>query len=246
MNHRRPCLPGKDCTEYLKRKEGEQILRKPNWDTDTGRQMWLAGKTDDEIARTLGTTARAVNLYKYRNWVPERNVKEIEGIPGPLPEVPPKPPAAKKPSAPRRGKSKAESLAEIAAVEEIISQKNSTGEGSGSADIKKDESGPETAPQSETTIGNDCEDTTAENWFEEMSAKEPAKESVVGELLKVNITSMDVMAMATEHLQGMEAVCTANAIQALLFWHCPEDLLQARDNIDYLLKRVEKGRRHGR
>lgn len=208
-------------------------MRKPNWDTDTGRQMWLAGKTDDEIARALGTTARAVNLYKYRNWVPERNVEEIEGIPGPLPEEPPKPPAEKKPSAPRRGKSKAESLAEIAAVEEIISQKNSAGEGSGPADTKKDESVPETVQQSGIPSNNNREDG-AKKGVKACSMPAPS------------ITPMDVMAMATEHLQGMEAVCTANAIQALLFWHCPEDLLQARDNIDYLLKRVEKGRRHGR
>lgn len=53
------------------------------------------------------------------------------------------------------------------------------------------------------------------------------------------IEIMDVLAAATEHLSGIRAVCTASAIQSLWFWRCPEDLLRARDSIDYLLKRLE-------
>ena len=53
------------------------------------------------------------------------------------------------------------------------------------------------------------------------------------------IEIMDVLAAATDHLSGIRAVCTASAIQSLWFWRYPEDLLRARDTIDYLLKRLE-------
>ena len=88
MGIRRPCLPGRDCTVYLKRKEGEEILRKPQWDTEAGRKMWLEGKSDQQIAEALGTTKAAVQLYRCKKWVP--TLKEVLGIPEALPKVAPK------------------------------------------------------------------------------------------------------------------------------------------------------------
>ena len=43
---------------------------------------------------------------------------------------------------------------------------------------------------------------------------------------------------ATADLTGMRAICTANAIQNLWNWKGEEDLLKAKANIDYLIKRL--------
>ena len=51
---------------------------------------------------------------------------------------------------------------------------------------------------------------------------------------------MDILEMATGHLTGMQAVCTAGALQHLMYWRYPEDLLRARDHIDYLLDLLKK------
>ena len=51
---------------------------------------------------------------------------------------------------------------------------------------------------------------------------------------------MDILEAATGHLTGMKAVCTAGAIQHLMYWRYPEDLLRARDHIDYLLDLLQK------
>ena len=43
-------------------------MRKPKWDVETGKKMWFAGKTDEQIAEALGTTKQAVQLYRTRYW----------------------------------------------------------------------------------------------------------------------------------------------------------------------------------
>ena len=48
----------------------------------------------------------------------------------------------------------------------------------------------------------------------------------------------DVMEAATVELKGIQAICTANAIQSLWNWTSKEALLTARANIDYLLKKL--------
>lgn len=53
---------------------------------------------------------------------------------------------------------------------------------------------------------------------------------------------MDVLEMATGHLAGMQAVCTAGAVYHLMHWRYREDLLHAREHIDHLLHMLdEKG-----
>ena len=51
---------------------------------------------------------------------------------------------------------------------------------------------------------------------------------------------MDILEAATGHLTGMQAVCTAGALQHLMYWRHPEDLLRARDHIDYLLDLLQR------
>lgn len=47
----------------------------------------------------------------------------------------------------------------------------------------------------------------------------------------------DALEAATLELKGIQAICTANAIQNLWNWTGKEDLLKAKANIDYLLKK---------
>lgn len=54
-----------------------------------------------------------------------------------------------------------------------------------------------------------------------------------------DVSLMDVIEAATEGLRGIQAVCTANILQALWNWSCREDLEAARESIEYLLNRME-------
>lgn len=49
---------------------------------------------------------------------------------------------------------------------------------------------------------------------------------------------MEVIEQATANLTGIQAVCTAQAIQALWNWRTPEDLQTAQRSIQYLLRRM--------
>ena len=64
---------------------------------------------------------------------------------------------------------------------------------------------------------------------------------------KNGLEAIDMIAAFTEGLQGMEAVCTANALKYLCRWHKKngvEDLKKAKWYIEYLInmKENEKGR----
>ena len=50
-----------------------------------------------------------------------------------------------------------------------------------------------------------------------------------------------VMEAATGELKGIQALCTANAIQSLWNWKSIYDLQRARASIDYLLKKLGEG-----
>jgi hypothetical protein len=49
-----------------------------------------------------------------------------------------------------------------------------------------------------------------------------------------------VLEEATAKMQGITAICTAEAILQLWNWDSREDLLKARGAIDYLLKKLEE------
>lgn len=42
--------------------------RKPQWDTELGRILYLDGRTDEQIAEELGTSKTAVMNYRIRHW----------------------------------------------------------------------------------------------------------------------------------------------------------------------------------
>lgn len=47
----------------------------------------------------------------------------------------------------------------------------------------------------------------------------------------------EVLEEATGNMQGIKAICTAEAILQLWRWDSKEDLLKAREAINYLLKK---------
>lgn len=65
----RPCPPGEGCTVKVGRKD--LYMKKPTWDTDAGRQMWLDGKSDNEIADEFHISAGAVTSYRKKHWDPQ-------------------------------------------------------------------------------------------------------------------------------------------------------------------------------
>lgn len=187
MDRRRPCPPGAACMVKMTRKEFN--MRKANWDTVLGRQMWEEGKKDAEIADAFGIPTGTVTSYRLKHWdqtnVPKKKPFSLEGMQPVAVDDDDDTPAEPEADSP-------------AAQENEISR----------------------VPVPETHA--------------------PAKGQEHDEPLPPQkIEIMDVLAAATEHLSGIRAVCTASAIQSLWFWRYPEDLLRARDSIDYLLKRLE-------
>jgi hypothetical protein len=51
-------------------------MKKPKWDTELGRLMWLEGKKDGEIADAFGIPTSSVTSYRVRHWQKELIRKE--------------------------------------------------------------------------------------------------------------------------------------------------------------------------
>ena len=71
----RPCPAGKGCTARRTRRL-ENRMKKPKWDTELGRLMWLEGKKDGEIADAFGIPTSSVTSYRVRHWQKELIRKE--------------------------------------------------------------------------------------------------------------------------------------------------------------------------
>lgn len=65
-------------------------MKKPKWDTELGRLLWLEGKCDGEIADEFGIAISTVTSYRKRHWEKQFARKE---------DLPPEEPA---PATPRR------------------------------------------------------------------------------------------------------------------------------------------------
>lgn len=139
-------------------------MRKPKWDTELGRLLWLDGRKDGEIADEFGIPISTVTAYRKRHW--EKGSMQ----PAPASENP----------------------------EEEISEEPT----------KPEEGG--------TEVGE--------------SNAQTAEEQVV---------VYDLLEAATKNMQGIQAICTADAILCLWNWETKEDLLKAKASIDYLLRKLE-------
>lgn len=131
-------------------------MKKPTWDTEAGRQMWLDGKSDSEIADEFRISTGAVTSFRRKHWEP------------------------------------------------------------------KPKAGGETLTRATTFDGKEEE-------FMPKSDAQPASHSV---------EVFDILEAATAELKGIQAICTAGAIQSLWNWSSKEDLLNAKANIDHLLKKL--------
>lgn len=80
--HRRPCPPGDGCT--VRRTRKDLNVRKPKWDTELGRLLWLEGKSDGEIADELHIPTSSVTSYRRRHW--EKQLVRKEDAPPGLPD----------------------------------------------------------------------------------------------------------------------------------------------------------------
>ena len=88
----RPCPAGKGCTVRRTRKGGGKI-KKPKWDTELGRLLWLDGRKDSKIADEFGIATSVVTAYRKRHWEkgsqkPAPVVKAGSNVPEGAPEEP--------------------------------------------------------------------------------------------------------------------------------------------------------------
>jgi len=271
---RRPCPPGEGCAAYVSTDRKEEFMRKPNWDTEAGRKMWLEGKKDAEIADEFGISVHAVTSYRSKHW--QRVKPQEAGIKTAGATAQEKPLAGMKAFDFKRG------LKPPAGEPEAGKTNNTTPQSACSADSSPNkecfagvaENEPAAAAVQEVL-------TAAQNIPAEVPAPEnreqlkmPSQDALdsIADALKVlqdmakgqgdgtphqktaatvtpkesgftvskpRLDEMDIMAAATEHLSGMQAVCTACAIQALWYWSGPADLRRAKKNIDWLLDHLE-------
>lgn len=82
------------------------------------------------------------------------------------------------------------------------------------------------------------EDKTEESVLSSDMKEEPKQEKVQKSPKRPNL--YETLEPATIQLTGIQAICTAEAISNLWNWNGRENLLKARDAIEYLLKKTEE------
>ena len=224
-------------------------MKKLTWNTEAGRQMWLEGKKDSEIADEFGVATSTVAAYRKRHWeklVPQqtlnairKNAKEAGGK-----------------VLPAGARIETETEEDNLSVA-LMGATAPTVQGSALEGMKAVppaaliETGEEMERIATPPVAarNDMEDGSApgqpdprndaeEGCVPNVPVINPKKNLLAG-VRKQILDVMDIMAAATGHLSGMQAVCTGCAIQELWFWRNPEDLRQAKRNIEYLLQLLE-------
>ena len=68
MDIRRGCPAGAGCDKRMTKKEFKLMGIPKAWDKEAGRQMWLAGKGDAEIARACGVTQGTISYFRKKHW----------------------------------------------------------------------------------------------------------------------------------------------------------------------------------
>lgn len=79
-NGSRGCDPGPACKRYEPEKKKEPVTvqikkKRPEWDKEKARQMWLDGKTDREIAEAVGVHPETIRKIRRRKWMNEEMVQ---------------------------------------------------------------------------------------------------------------------------------------------------------------------------
>lgn len=83
-NGMRGCDPGPGCIRYKpKKKKAPKPIQvkkpRPTWDKEKGRQMWLEGKSDREIADAVGVHPETIRKIRRRKWMIEEVGKNENG-----------------------------------------------------------------------------------------------------------------------------------------------------------------------
>lgn len=66
-DHRRPCPAGYGCIARRLRKDVRKSMN-PKWDTAIGKEMFLGGRSDREIADFFGIAVSTVSYQRRKNW----------------------------------------------------------------------------------------------------------------------------------------------------------------------------------
>lgn len=235
VGDRRPCVAGKNCTAFVSLNRKDEFMRKPNWDTEEGRRMWMAGKKDEEIADAFGISTGAVTSRRKKYW--EQAMTPVRG-------------KIKEPAANGAAPDQTEHGAPAEPPKERFSLKSmepvppAAIQDTGAVKVMP-------ARQEESQGAGRYEFNYTAGLQEPADPAAAAEPAPAGEEKSVLVEGgvytperkldiMDVLEAATGHLTGMQAVCTAGAIQHLMYWRYPEDLLRARDHIDYLLGLLQR------
>ena len=80
MDVRRGCPAGAGCDKKMTKKEFRSMGIPKAWDKEAGRQMWLAGKGDAEIAKACGVAQGTISYFRKKHW--ETEAVEREGVQG--------------------------------------------------------------------------------------------------------------------------------------------------------------------
>lgn len=75
-NGPRGCDPGPGCKRYKPRKKKEPVpiqikKKRPEWDKEKARKLWLDGKPDREIAEAVGVHPETIRKIRRRKWMNE-------------------------------------------------------------------------------------------------------------------------------------------------------------------------------
>lgn len=226
-------------------------MNKARWNTELGRQMWVEGKKDSEIAAEFGIKTSVVATYRKRHWEKmllqptlnaiRKNAKEAGGKVLPASARIETEREADNPSVAPMGATAPTVQGSALEGMEPVPPAMIVGPGGPLAEMGRIATSP-SAPRNDMEDGSapdqpDPRKDTAEGCIPPVII--PKKDALAG-VRKQIPDVMDIMAAATDHLNGMKAVCTGCAIQALWFWRNAEDLRQAKRNIDYLLQLLEE------
>lgn len=162
----RGCPAGAGCDKKITEKEHRKMSFEGKWDKDAGKQMWLQGKSDKEIAEAFGVSSTAVYQIRKKYWEPSASAEVAEEVPA------------------------------------------------------QDPAQSYNHEQRENDVSEDA-----------------STEALGGDDSKIMIRALELM---TARLTGMDAVMTAHVVTTMYNWTDKEDLLMAREALDYLIARCEK------
>ena len=129
------------------------------------------------------------------------------------------------------------------AANTVLHQRRSYWEKGITAPVKKKKEETEVKRPLEDEVLEKMEPCPPEDIASAVSTTEEMKMEVKQETSKPAPRPLDiykVLEEATGSMQGINAICTAEAILQLWNWDSREDLLKARGAIDYLLKKLEE------